>query len=261
MGDGKIDLAIILAGGRGMRLRPLTDETPKPLLNLLGHGMIFDPTANRVFLAGYTILDWQLDHLHAAGVKRAVLAVSYMADRFSYYCGREVRGVRVDCSSNEDPERPLGTWGAVRNAIEGLSLSGPAFILNGDIVTDADLASMPERARVATIMVVRMRSPYGIVDVGMDGLVLGFREKPALPFLMNGGIYRVEDLKELAEWGSGFSSLENEVFPTLAHAGLLGAWPIREDAFWRSVDTMKDYQEVLEFVASRGYTKDMINQS
>jgi len=251
MSGGRINLAIILAGGRGLRLRPLTEETPKPLLSLLGRGAA----------AGYTILDWQLDRLRAAGVRRAVLAISYMAGKFSPYCGREVRGVRVDCSSNEDPERPLGTWGAVERAIEDLSLGGPAFVLNGDIVTDADLGEMPGVGRLATVMVVRMRSPYGIVDVGMDGLVLGFREKPVLPFLMNGGIYRVEDLGELAEWGRGFSSLENEVLPALAHERLLGAWPIREDAFWRSVDTVKDYQEAVEYVASRGYAKDMINQS
>ncbi|MFP3401918.1 MAG: nucleotidyltransferase family protein, partial [Nitrososphaeria archaeon] len=203
MSGGRIDLAIILAGGKGLRLRPLTEETPKPLLNLLTQGVIIDPIANRAFLASYTILDWQLDRLRAAGVRRAVLAISYMAEKFSPYCGREVRGVRVDCSSNEDPERPLGTWGAVERAIEDLSLGGPAFVLNGDIVTDADLGEMPGVGRLATVMVVRMRSPYGIVDVGMDGLILGFREKPVLPFLMNGGIYRVEDLKELAEWGRG----------------------------------------------------------
>ncbi|MFP3401869.1 MAG: hypothetical protein RXP91_06410, partial [Nitrososphaeria archaeon] len=107
----------------------------------------------------------------------------------------------------------------------------------------------------------RMRSPYGIVDVGMDGLILGFREKPVLPFLMNGGIYRVEDLGELAEWGRGFSSLEEEVLPALAHERLLGAWPIREGAFWRSVDTVKDYQEAAEYVASRGYAKGAIDRS
>ncbi|MGC8969772.1 MAG: nucleotidyltransferase family protein [Conexivisphaera sp.] len=235
-----IDLALILAGGQGKRLRPYTDSVPKPLLELR---------------EGYTILDKQLGDLEAAGVRRVVLLVGYLGELIERRYGSRWNGLEI-LYSREDQSRPLGTWGALRNAVESLGLSGPALVTNGDIVTDADLRAWPRTDKyLATILAVPMRSPYGILEIsGSD--VVGFREKPILPHYVNGGIYLVRDLAELLRWGKEVAgdvgSLEDDVFPELARAGLLGARVEPDpEVLWRSVDSVKDLEELRALYRSR----------
>jgi len=232
------DLALILAGGQGKRLRPYTDSAPKPLLELR---------------EGYTILDKQLGDLRAAGVRRAVLLTGYLGELIERRYGPSWNGMEI-LYSREDGSRPLGTWGAVRNAIEGLSLRGPALVMNGDVVTDVDLRAMAPRGHPVTILAVPMRSPYGILEIS-GSEVVSFREKPVLPYYINGGVYYVADLGELLEWGRDLgtpSSLEEDLFPRLAAAGRLGARVEPDpDVLWRSVDSVKDLEELRSIYRSR----------
>ena len=235
-----VDLALILAGGQGKRLRPLTERAPKPLLELR---------------EGYTILDKQLGDLRAAGVRRVVLLIGHLGELIEGRYGSSWNGIEV-LYSREDPSRPLGTWGALRNAIEGLSLRGPALVMNGDVVTDADLRSLASAGggHLVTMLAVPMRSPYGILEISGTSVV-SFREKPVLPYYINGGAYYVSDLAELLEWGRDLgvpSSLEEDLFPRLASAGRLGARPEPDpEVLWRSVDSVKDLEELRSIYRSR----------
>ncbi|MGC8614063.1 MAG: sugar phosphate nucleotidyltransferase [Conexivisphaera sp.] len=226
-----IDLALILAGGQGKRLRPYTDSVPKPLLELR---------------EGYTILDKQLGDLEAAGVRRVVLLVGYLGDLIERRYGSRWNGLEI-LYSREDPSRPLGTWGALRNAIESLNLHGPALVMNGDVVSDVDLRSMTSGDHPVMMLAVPLRSPYGILEIS-GSRVVSFREKPVLPHYINGGIYYVRELSELLEWGRDLgtpSSLEDDLFPGLARAGLLGARVEPDpEVLWRSVDSVKDLEEL-----------------
>ncbi|BBE42755.1 sugar phosphate nucleotidyltransferase [Conexivisphaera calida] len=230
-------VALILAGGYGKRLRPYTDSVPKPLLELR---------------EGYTILDKQLNDLRAAGVRRAVLLTGYLGELVERRYGREWNGMEIEYS--REP-RPLGTWGALRSAIESLSLRGPAIVTNGDVVTDVDLRTVvPRGDHLVAILAVPMRSPYGILELS-GSEVVGFREKPVLPHYINGGVYGVRDLGELLEYGRDLeppASLEDDLFPRLARAGLLGARVESDpEVLWRSVDSVKDLEELRSIYAER----------
>ncbi|ACB39439.1 nucleotidyltransferase family protein [Pyrobaculum neutrophilum] len=216
--------AVILAGGFGRRLAPLTNEVPKPL----------------VPVAGKPILVWQIEWLKRQGVTDIVLAVGYLRHKIFEALGDGRKyGVRLFYSVEEEP---LGTGGAIKNAAP--YISDDVFIaLNGDIITDIDtrpLAAALEKADAA-IALVPLRSPYGVVEVDGEGRVMAFREKPVLEHYINAGVYaiRKEALRDLPDRGN----IEETLFPKLAQQGRLRA-VVYKDAFWRSIDTHKDLEEV-----------------
>ena len=132
----------------------------------------------------------------------------------------------------------------------------PVIVANGDIITDADPAALltAHNTRTATrpdhcvtVLTAPMKSPYGIVETGTDGVVSGFKEKIILPYVINGGVYVLDRSIEhlLPEIGDH----ETETFPALAAAGRMLA--VRHDAFWRSVDSHKDKKEAEEFIMQK----------
>ena len=226
--------ALILAGGKGERLRPLTDTVPKPMIDL----------------GGRPILWHQVRWLCAAGVTDVVFLVGHLADAVADYFGDGSRfGFRAHYSRED---APLGRGGALRRGLAFLTETDePVIAANGDVVTDASLSELitdyhtrrrQNPAHCATILTVPMTSPYGIVDTGANGLVKQFREKAALPYAINGGVYvlhpGIRDL--LPEIGDH----ETTTFPALAAAGRMSA--VSTDAFWRSVDSPKDLREAEE---------------
>ena len=231
--------ALILAGGKGERLRPLTDTVPKPM----------------VPLRGQPILARQLHWLRAAGVAEVVFLVGHLANVVKDYFGDgRAHGVRAHYSCERVP---LGRGGALR---QGMALlppgDAPVIATNGDIVTDASLAELladyqtRRRANpdhLATILTVPMTSPYGIVDTDPAGLVRDFREKAPLPYAINGGVYVLHPAirKLLPEVGDH----ETATFPQLAAAGRMSA--VLTHAFWRSIDSPKDLQEATAFLTGR----------
>ena len=229
--------ALILAGGKGERLRPLTDTLPKPM----------------VPLCGKPILAHQVDWLKGAGITDVVFLAGYRWEAIRDYFGDGRRfGIHAHYSVEETP---LGRGGAIR---KGFPLVPEAehtvVVLNGDIVTAERLEVLLDRHRekkaanpshLATIMVVPMVSPYGLVDLDGHDEVVGFREKVEMPHWINAGIYLLERgiASELPETGDH----ETETFPRLARTGRIAA--LKTKAFWRSVDSFKDLRDAEEYLS------------
>ena len=139
--------AVILAGGSGKRLKPLTDELPKALLPI----------------AGKPLLQWQIEWFHHHGVSSILLSVGYLADKILSYFGDGSRfGVDIDYIVEDEP---LGTGGGLKAALYQLSVDEPIYVSNGDVMTDLDL-QLIERNRsdqnvVAGMGLVALPSPYG----------------------------------------------------------------------------------------------------
>ncbi len=222
--------AIVLVGGEGTRLRPLTESVPKPALTLV----------DRPFL-GYMI-EWLGSH----GVTEAVLACGFLPDRLREALGEgEHAGVRL--TYVVEPDR-RGTAGAIRFAAEALGdrLEERFFALNGDVLTDLDLSALRrahgERGARATLGLygVEDSSAYGLVDCDAAGRVLAFTEKTgeAVPGRINAGTYLLErDVLDLIPAGREVS-IEREVFPRLVGDGLCAE---SLDGYWMDIGTPERY--------------------
>lgn len=222
--------SVILTGGFGKRLAPLTSEVPKPLLPV----------------GGKPILVRQIEWLRGYGVTDIILAVGYLRQKVFEALGDGRRfGVRIFYSVEEEP---LGTGGAVKNA--SLFITDElVIVLNGDVLTNMPVDKVVEALGDAdgAIAIVPLRSPYGIVEFDGDGFITRFREKPLLDgFFINAGVYvlRRRVLQELPDRGN----IEETLFPKLAQQRRLKAVVFR-DVFWRSVDSLKDLEEVDKFFA------------
>ena len=219
--------AIVLAGGKGERLRPFTEDRPKPMVEIMG----------------IPILGYQLQWLAGQGVTDVVISCGYRHEVIESYFGDGARlGLRIAYAVEREP---LGRGGALRLALSQVPQGADAVIAtNGDIITNLRLAPVVEghlaRRMLATVVLTPFVSPYGIVDVDADDLVTQFLEKPRLPYWINAGVYVLSpSLRDrLPERGDH----ETTTFPELAKAGRLGAF--RSEAYWRGVDTIKDVTEV-----------------
>jgi NDP-sugar pyrophosphorylase family protein len=229
--DGALQ-AVILAGGEGTRLRPLTLERAKPVV----------PILNRPFLA------YQLALLRSHGVSDVVLACSYrVADVRAALGNGERLGVRLRYAVED---APLGTGGGVRNAAD--LVSGTLYVLNGDVLTDADLTAMRRlheaRGSRTTIYLQPVPDPrqYGLVETDASGRLRGFREKPTTEAeittnTINAGVYLIDaTLLERIPLDHA-SSIEREFFPALIADGVpcFGWCPT---AYWRDIGTLAAYR-------------------
>jgi mannose-1-phosphate guanylyltransferase len=220
--------AIILVGGQGTRLRPLTLGTPKPLL----------PTAGVPFLAH------QLAKAAAAGVSRVVLATSYRAGMFRPVLGDGAAFGLELCYVHEDV--PLGTGGAIRNAAAALCSppGAPVIVLNGDILSGHDLAAQVDAHRksgaAVTLHLVEVADParFGCVPTGPDGRVTAFLEKTPNPVSnrINAGCYvfRREVIDAITP--GTVVSVERETFPSLIAAGE-AVMAYTDGGYWLDVGT------------------------
>jgi NDP-sugar pyrophosphorylase family protein len=201
--------AIILAGGKGSRLREVVSDRPKPMAEV----------------AGRPFLEWLLLALRAQGLRRVVLATGYQAEMIEEYFGDGARwGLDVQYAREH---APLGTGGAARGAL-GSASGGRLLVLNGDSFCPFDLGQLAQahtRARAcATLWLVAVDdcSRYGTVDVSADRQVVAFREKSSAggAGLISAGVYLFErsTLEEIAP--DRPVSLETEVFPSLIGRGL-----------------------------------------
>ncbi len=220
--------AVVLVGGEGTRLRPLTETIPKPLLPLMDR-----PS-----------LDHVLDHLARHRVHEVVLSSSYLEETFDPFIEARHGDPRITWITETEP---LGTGGAIVNALEHVG-DDPFFALNGDILTDLDLTEMmafhSERRAAATIALhhVEDARPFGLVITEPDTRVSEFREKPdeLVPGDINAGTY-VLDPSSLGAWPAGVNaSIEREIFPALIESGapLFG---YLSDAYWIDVGTPETY--------------------
>jgi mannose-1-phosphate guanylyltransferase len=223
--------AIVLVGGEGTRLRPLTATVPKPALTLV----------DRPFLA--YMIEWLAGH----GVSEVVLACGFLPDVLrKALAGEEERaGARIRYVV--EPE-PLGTAGAIRFAADrlGPELEDRFLALNGDVLTDLDLSALlrahAERSARATIALhpVEDSSAFGLVHSGPEGEVLQFLEKTgeAAPGEVNAGMYALErSVLDLIPPGENVS-IERDVFPRLVGEGLHGRLL---DGYWVDIGTPERY--------------------
>jgi NDP-sugar pyrophosphorylase family protein len=225
--------AVILAGGQGTRLRPLTLARAKPVVPLL----------NRPFLA------YQLALLREHGVTDVILACSYRVDDVRAALGDAGRlGVTLRYVVEKEP---LGTGGGVRNAAD--LVSGTLFVLNGDILTDADLTAMRQfheaRGSRTTVFLQPVDDPrqYGLVETDATGRLLRFREKPTADeeittSTINAGIYLIEAALLRRIPAERPSSIEREFFPTLI-ADRVPSYGWCAPAYWRDIGSPAAYRE------------------
>jgi NDP-sugar pyrophosphorylase family protein len=162
---------------------------------------------------------------------------------------QELGGLGVEIATVEEPE-PLGRGGGLRYAATARETSGDVYALNGDELLDLDLAGLLRHHRAtgaaATITVVPLRSPFGIVDLDEEDAVLGFQEAPRLPHWVSCGVYVLseEALARFPERGDH----ETTTFPELAAERRLRAY--RHEGLWITINTPKDLRVAQEHVAA-----------
>ena len=221
---------VLLSGGFGKRLKPLTDYLPKPLI----------PVCN------YPIIEWQIRYFKKFGIKDIVICVGYRADQVIKHLEGKNLGVRLEYSIEKEP---LGTAGALKKAARYVDTED-FFVANGDVLTNLDLNKLKTHSN--SVAVIPLRTSFGIVH--LDGTTVErFEEKPEMSnYWMNAGIYylKKEILKHLPQNGN----LESTTFPVLAESGKLHA--IKYDkVFWKSIDSYKDMEECESLIDNNGYEK------
>lgn len=223
--------AVVLVGGEGTRLRPLTLSVPKQMLPVVGQPMI-----ERV-----------LGHLARHGIDEAVLSLGYQADAFTeaYPDGR---AAGIALSYAVEPE-PLDTAGAIRFAAEQAAVDDTFVVVNGDVLTDQDLSALiafhRDRGAEGTIALSPVSDPsaFGVVPTDDEGRVVAFVEKPprdqAPTNLINAGTYVLEPrMLERVPAGRRVS-IERETFPAMVRSASLFA--LADDAYWLDLGTPAAY--------------------
>ncbi|HQZ97403.1 MAG TPA: NDP-sugar synthase [Pyrinomonadaceae bacterium] len=226
--------ALILAGGKGIRLRPLTVYTPKPIV----------PVVNRPFLL------YQIDILREAGVTDITLSLSYQPDKIEHVLGNGSEfGVNLRYITEANP---MGTGGAYKLAAE--SLRETTIVLNGDILTDLKVSEVVkfhqanEAAATLTLVPVTDVSRFGVSEVDNYGRIVRFVEKPQGEELadlktntINAGVYILEpSILDLIAKDAN-RSFEYDVFPDILSRGLPFFGYVMEDSYWLDIGTPENY--------------------
>ncbi|SEB76254.1 Nucleotidyl transferase [Streptomyces sp. 2224.1] len=230
--------AVVLAGGQGARLRPYTDDRPKPMVEIPG--------------TGTPIIGHQLNWLAEEGVTDAVVSCGHLAGVLQEWLDRAQLPLRVTTVVETEP---LGRGGGLKYAAGSLPRPDePWYATNGDIWTRFPLREMAafhhERDAEATLALARPRIPWGAVETDAFGHVLDFIESPPSPFLINAGVY---------VFSAAFRGLlpdrgdhERTTFPRLARERRLAGFPLPQGAYWRAIDTAKDLSEAAKELSAHG---------
>ncbi|MEX2236663.1 MAG: nucleotidyltransferase family protein [Dehalococcoidia bacterium] len=224
--------ALVLAGGKGERLRPHTDTVPKPMVPLNGR----------------PLLDYHVEWLRQGGVTDVVFLTRYLAEVVEDHFGD---GSRFGISAHYSVEdHPLGRGGALKLGYAQVPADEIEIIgTNGDIITEQPLAEIIDAHRrnraAATVMLTKLVSPFGLVETDDRGWVRDFREKPQLPYWLNAGVYVLtpEFFALCPEEGDH----EDSTFPELARRGRLLGY--KTERYWQAVDSIKDLNVVAERLA------------
>lgn len=223
-------VGILLVGGFGTRLKPLTSESPKPMLPV----------------AGLPVTEHQILAAQRAGIHTLVLATSYLSEVFTPYFGDGSQwGIKILYAVEE---QPLGTGGAIRNAAELLGLNNlgdePIVIFNGDVLSRHSIADQiafhQSKRAEATLHLIEVEDAraFGCVPTDSDGRVTAFLEKMDNPITnsINAGCYVFQPsvIKEIPL--GTVVSVERETFPALVAEGRR-VFGFKEDAYWLDVGT------------------------
>jgi NDP-sugar pyrophosphorylase family protein len=221
--------AVLLVGGAGTRLRPLTYVVPKCLLPV----------------GGKPLLERTMKYLEGHGINEFVLCVAYLKKQIIDAFGDgSSMGFKIEYAI---AETPLGTAGQLKTA-EG-KLDGTFLAMNGDIVTDLNIgklvATHQKMGGVATIALKEfgVKIPYGHVSIDQGGRVTSFEEKPTISYLANAGVYVMEPRVLDAIPSGKPASLETETFPALiANGKTINSY--FESAYWADVGSLDDFERV-----------------
>ena len=220
--------AVILSGGMGKRLRPITDYLPKPL----------------VPVCSTPIIEWQMRYLKKYGINEFVICAGYRADQIVNFLESKNFAATIHFSVEKSP---LGTGGAIRNARKYIG-SDNFIVINGDVITNLDLKSLKKQTN--SIAVIPLRTNFGVLNLN-GSRVMRFEEKPELlDYWMNAGIYYLHNkvLDMLPKKGN----IEKTTFPLLAKSDKLHAVRF-PSPFWYSIDSHKDIEECANQMRSVKY--------
>lgn len=213
--------AVILAGGYGKRLRPLTNRIPKPMIRL----------------AGKPIIEWQLEWLAENGADSFVILAGHLGEKLM----KHVIGTQFRSKTEFSIERePCGTAGAIRKARHLILPDKEFIVMNGDIISNMQISKMSLNKHLAAMALVPLKSTYGVVKL-RGARVAGFEEKPLIHgYWLNAGGYLMSS--KVIRMMPVNGNLESMVFPKLAERGLLKGVRYRK-VYWQSIDSIKDMQE------------------
>jgi mannose-1-phosphate guanylyltransferase len=218
-------ITVILAGGLGKRLRPLTSDRPKPMIQI----------------NNTPIIELQVNWLKKFGMKDVLVLVGHLKEKIKHHLadGKQF-GVNIRYI---EENVPLGTGGALKNAknqiVESRNTDNGFFVINGDILTDLDPSTICEKGSM-TLALVPLKSTFGIVETNGD-LVLKFVEKPSIKDMwVNAGVYYFSN--EIFDYLPDKGNLETVTLPMLVDKRRLKAKKFLYN-YWRSIDSHKDIEE------------------
>lgn len=224
-----IKTAIVLVGGRGLRLMPYTQDIPKPMIEV----------------GGKPLIHWVIDWLVENEVKRAILGVDYKKEVIMDYFEKNHFDLEILFNDHHDAK---GTGDAFRLAVENFEVNDTTFLaMNGDELTDLSLKNFltfhNEHKPIASLMAYPLRSPYGILDIDHEFNIKDFREKPVVDnHFINAGIYLFD--KQIIGYLPQKGPIEETTFVKLAQMKKIKAF--KYFGFWRTIDTIKDLESVEE---------------
>lgn len=228
LGEPRSETVVIMAGGLGTRLRPLTNGTPKPMLEI----------------GGKPLLEVIITQLREHGFRRVLLSVNYRADCIETHFGDGGRfGVQIEYVREREQ---LGTAGALRLAREQLLGGGPFVVMNGDLLTKVNFSALLDYHRlhqaVATMSVTEypFTVPYGVVRT-TDVRVARIEEKPTLRFQVNAGIYVLEPRALHVIPDEGRCDMTQLIESLIERQETVACFPIRE--YWLDIGQLPDYKK------------------
>lgn len=210
--------AIILAGGRGKRLKPITDYVPKPLVPI-----------NNI-----PIIEWQIKYLKKFGIDEVIVCSGYKTKMIENYLTMKDLGIKIKFSIEKSP---LGTGGAIKKAGKMIK-NDDFFVINGDTITNIDLKKLAKFPN--SIAAIELKTKYGILETEGNKIVNFLEKKEISETWMNAGIYHLQKniLKELPTKGD----IEKTLFPNYAKKGKLHTIKFKNSK-WYSIDSFKDMED------------------
>lgn len=226
----KINLpVVIMAGGKGMRLKPITNVIPKPLV----------PIGDK------TILETILDQFEGIGCTKFYMSVNYKADIMKYYLSQLDHQYNIEFFQED---KPLGTIGSV-SLLKG-KITTPFFVSNCDSINEQDYRDVYDyhisnhNDLTIVTMVKSFKIPYGVIETGEDGLMVALSEKPELTYQVNTGVYIlnpscIDDIPE-----GEFFHITHLMEKIKASGGRVGCFPVSEHA-WKDMGEWSEYLKMI----------------
>ena len=227
---GKINLpVVIMAGGKGTRLKPITNVIPKPLV----------PIGDK------TILETILDQFEEIGCTKFYMSVNYKADMMKYYLGQLDHQYDIEFFQED---KPLGTIGSV-SLLKG-KITTPFFVSNCDSINEQDYRDVYDyhvnnhNDLTIVTMVKSFKIPYGVIETGEDGLMVALSEKPELTYQVNTGVYILNPscIEEIPE--GEFFHITHLMEKIKARGGRVGCFPVSEHA-WKDMGEWPEYLKMI----------------